>query len=109
MSYLEQYEDYAQSSQRWLDGEEAIAFLSWDSRFFYLWFDVAASFEDFCEEQGGHLLDMLSDFRKELESIGVKKFGCLESVNDFCKNKCGDNDPATFFYDDFYETVIGGC
>lgn len=108
MSYCDMYESYAESPMVWLDGEEVRANLSWDERFFYLWFEVAPVFEDFCEDIGGHMLAMLEELRAELEKIGVRKFGCLESVNDFCKSKCGDNCPANFYYDDIVETVCGG-
>ena len=76
----------AESTMRWLEGEEVTAYLDWDSRYFYVWFEPTWNFEDFCEEQGGHLLSMLSDLRHELEQIGVRRFYDLDSVNMLTKH-----------------------
>ena len=97
----------AESTMRWLEGEEVTAYLDWDSRYFYVWFEPTWNFEDFCEEQGGHLLSMLSDLRHELEQIGVRRFYDLDSVNKFCEQHCGDNEPAMFYVDETFGGVVG--
>lgn len=103
--YWDEHPSYAESVMRYLDGEEIVAHLSWDEKLYYLWFEPTCAFEDFCEEIGRE--DMLTDLLIELEKIGVRKFGSLDSVNSFCESKCGDDEPAQFIYDDYYETVEG--
>lgn len=88
------------SCMRWGNGEEVNAYLDWDERFYYLWFEVTPTFEDWCEKCPD-IAYMLDDLNTELEKIGVQKFGSLESVNAFCAQFCGDNEPAMFYFDEW--------
>lgn len=104
---IDSLERMTESTMRWLDGEEVTAYLDWDSRYFYVWFEPTWSFEDFCEEQGGDMLTMLSDLRQELAQIGVQKFYDLSSVNDYLESYCGDNEPSMFYLDETLGVVCG--
>lgn len=97
--------DQTSSVMRWLDGEEVVARLDWDERYYYVWFEPTFNFEDFCEEIGRE--DMLTELEAELDRIGVNQFCELESVNEFCKRYCGDDEPAHFYWDEFYESPVG--
>ena len=97
----------AESTMRWLEGEEVTAILDWDDRYYYVGFEPTSGFEDFAEEMGGHLLTMLADLRQELEKIGVNRFYDLDSVNEFCEQYCGDNEPSMFYVDDTFGWVCG--
>ena len=95
--------DWATSSvMRWSSGEEVIAYLDWDETRYYLWFEPTDLFTDFCAEIGRE--DMYIALNNELEQIGVQEFRLLNSVNEFCKQHCGSDDPydcAEFYEDDF--------
>ena len=91
-----------ESTMRWDGGEEVAAYLDWDERRFYLWFEPTDKFADFCKEIDRD--DLLVGLQNELAQIGVQEFGSLEGVNDYCKRNCGDDDPAMF-----YENEYGIC
>ena len=99
----------AESSMRWGSGEEVVAYLDWDERLYYLWFEPGDGYVSWCEEVlrkygDDHPMQMLNELRKELANIGVQTFGFLESVNSYCKGKCGSDDPydcAEFYEDEF--------
>lgn len=96
------------STMRWLCGEEVVAYLNWDETKYYMWFEPTSNFEDWCDETGGGMIEVLILLRKELTDIGVQEFYDLESVNEFCKRYCGSDDP----YDraEFYEDeLLGIC
>lgn len=95
------------SSMRWLEGEEVVAYLDCDEQCYYLWIEPSSNFEDFCEEQGGDMLTMLSDLRQELAQLGVQKFYDLSSVNDYLESYCGDNEPSMFYLDETLGVVCG--
>ena len=94
------------SSMRWADGEEVVAYLDWDERCYYLWFEPSLNFTVFCEEIDRE--DFLANLENELAKIGVQEFYSLEDVNEYCKEMCGSYDP----YDraEFYEDeLLGVC
>lgn len=93
------------SVMRWLEGEEVIAYLDWDDRYYYVWFEPTWMFEDFCKENNRE--DMLISLESELNQIGVNKFYDLDDVNSMCKKYCGDDEPAQFNWNEFYECPIG--
>jgi len=93
------------SVMRWSSGEEVEAYLDWDERRYYLWFEPTSGFEDWCEEvlQKEHddsMVKILAELREELAQIGVQEFCDLDGVNEFCKWYCGDDEPAYFYEDD---------
>lgn len=102
---IDTLEKMAESSMRWLDGEEVTVFLDWDDRSYYVWCEPTWNFEHYCEEQG--LLTLLSNLRQELDQIGVQQFFDLVSVNAFCRQYCGDNDPSEFYIDETFPGIIG--
>jgi len=87
------------STMVYLEGQEVKVCLDWDSRRFYVWMEPSWVFEDFCNDYGHE--DSLNDLRADLEKIGVHEFVTLDSVNAFCKQYCGDNEPASFYYDEW--------
>ena len=92
--------DYmCESTMRWGNGEEVVAYLDYDSKWFYVWFEPTWGFIDFCEETGGSMLSMLEELNIELVKLGVHQFYDLDSVNKFCANFCGDNEPSEFYLD----------
>ena len=93
------------SVMRWGNGEEVIAYLDWDERRYYLWFEPTANFIDWCEGQPD-IAYMLDELNEELAQIGVHEFCELDGVNEFCKEYCGDNEPA-FFYEDELTGICG--
>lgn len=95
------------SAMRWLSGEEVIAYLDWDERRYYLWFEPSTSFADFCEEIDRE--DMLIGLQNELAQIGVQEFCDLDSVNSYCESKCGSDDPydRAEFYEDEWGNICG--
>ena len=111
---IEDLEEMASSSMRWGSGEEVVAHLDWDERLYYLWFEPAPCFEDWCEEvmerEGDDgMMNMLKELREELDRIGVQTFCMLESVNEYCKSKCGSDDPydRAEFYEDDWGNICG--
>lgn len=90
---------YAESCMRWDCGQEVDAYLWWDERRYYLWFVPTDNFIDWCEENSeiAYLLDALY---KDLDKLGVQEFYDLDSVNEFCRGLCGDDDPAYFYEDE---------
>ena len=96
-----------ESSMRWESGEEVVAKLDWDECRFYLWFEPSYSFECFCEEIGRE--DLLVGLKNNLAQIGVKIFFDLEDVNEYCKDKCGSDDPydCARFYKDEWGDICG--
>jgi len=110
----EDLEEMATSSMRWGSGEEVVAHLDWDENRFYLWFEPTCGFEDFCEEilereHDDSMMKLLEELRAELEKIGVQEFFDLDSVNSYCKSKCGSDDPydRAEFYEDDWGNVCG--
>ena len=99
-------EEMADSVMRWGSGEEVVAHIDWDSRWYYLWFDPTMNFVDWAEENPdiAYLLEELVD---ELAKLGVQQFSSLEGVNAFCAEHCGDNEPAYFYIDDVWNDVRG--
>ena len=93
------------SVMRWDCGQEVIAYLDWDDRRYYLWFEPTDNFTDWVEECGGELDELMRDLLADIQKIGVQEFCELESVNEFCKQFCGDDEPA-FFYED---ALVGIC
>ena len=98
------------SVMRWGSGEEVVAYLDWDERRYYLWFEPTDFFVDWCEEvlereHDESMMNMLKELRAELEKIGVQEFCDLDSVNSYCKSKCGSDDP--FDRAEFYEDDLG--
>ena len=100
-----QLEDQASSVMRFLEGEEVIAYIDWDSTWYYVWLEPTWAFEDFCEEHED-CLPMLENLREELDRIGVQNFGDLDGVNRFLRRYCGDDEPAEFYLDE-YDNVVG--
>lgn len=106
---FEDLEEMASSTMRWGSGEEVVAHLDWDEWLYYLWFEPTYGFEAWCEEllerEGDDsMMKMLEELRAELANIGVQEFYDLVSVNEYCKGKCGSNDPydrAEFYVDDW--------
>lgn len=101
------------SSMRWECGEEVVAYLDWDERAYYLYFEPAYGYEDWCKEVlekdgDDSMMLALEELRDTLTKIGVQEFYDLDSVNEFCKRYCGSDDP----YDraEFYEDeLLGVC
>ena len=98
------------SVMRWCCGEEVIAYLDWDERRYYLWFEPTDNFEMWCEEvlekeNDDSLMELLAELKEQLNDIHIQEFCTLEAVNEFCKQFCGDNEPA-FFYED---ETLGIC
>ena len=111
---IEDLEEMASSTMRWGSGEEVVAHLDWDERLFYLWFEPTDGFVEWCEEVkekdgDDHLMQLLTELRAELDRIGVQTFCFLESVNSYCKNKCGSDDPydCAEFYEDDWGNICG--
>lgn len=103
---IEELDEQTSSVMRFLEGEEVVARLDWDNQRYYVWLEPTWNFEDFCEEIGRE--DMLTELQKELAEIGVHSFCDLDGVNQFCKRYCGDEDPAQFYWDEFYGCPVGG-
>lgn len=82
-----------------LEGYEVVAFLDWDERWYYVWFEPASHEIEFCEENG--YTKELEELQKELDDMGVHQFYELEDVNKYLKDYCGDNEPAEFWEGDF--------
>ena len=98
------------STMRWGRGEEVDAYLDWDEDRYYLWFEETDNFIGWCEETlekdgDSSQMEMLNELREELAKIGVREFYSLESVNEYCADMCGDNEPAFFYEDD----LLGIC
>ena len=102
----EQLEEYASSVMRWDSGVEVIAYLSWDQRAWYLWFEPTDNFLDWIEEQTD-VAYLLEDLNDDLGKIGVQEFYDLDDVNKFCKDFCGDDDPAYFYEDELLGGICG--
>lgn len=102
---VEELDYMASSSMRWLNGEEVTAFVDYDSRWYYVWFEPTWNFEDFCH--ANDLDYMLSDLEEEIGKIGVNQFYDLGSVNEFCEQYCGDNEPSEFYFDEYMN--VCGC
>ena len=98
MKATDELESMVTSSMTYLTGAEVIVNLDWDSKVFYAWLEPSSVFEDFCEEINRP--DLLNDLETDIQKIGVKRFGTLEAVNDFCESLCGDDSPAGFYDDD---------
>lgn len=96
---IEELDRMADSVMHYLDGEEVIATVDYDSTWFYVWLEPTWGFEDFCEETGGEMLAILGNLRRDLERRGVQQFRDLYSVNQWLISLCGDNEPAEFYYD----------
>jgi hypothetical protein len=102
------------SVMRWGSGEEVIAYLDWDERRYYLWFEPTDNFTDWCEEVlrgygDDRMMQMLDALTEELARIGVQEFCDLESVNKFCKKYCGSDDlyDCAEFYEDDWGNICG--
>lgn len=102
---IEDLEEQTSSVMVWLEGEEVIAHLDWDEDYYYVWFEPTSFFADFCEEIGRE--DMLIGLQNDLAQVGVHAFCDLDGVNQFCKRYCGDDEPAQFYWDEFYESPVG--
>ena len=105
---------YCESTMRWGSGEEVVAYLDWDERKYYLFFEPTSGFEESCEEvlqrEGDDsMMNLLTELRAELEKIGVQEFYDLDSVNSYCKSKCGSDDPydCAMFYEDDWGNICG--
>lgn len=97
---------YCTSVMRWGNGEEVEANLSWDDRWFYVWFEPTWGFIDWCEETGGSMQTMLEELNLELVKLGVHQFSDLDDLNAFCESFCGDDEPAEFYTDE-WDNVCG--
>jgi len=111
---MDELEIYCESTMRWGSGEVVCAYLSWDERRYYLWFEPTIGFEEWCEEVlerdgSDSMMKMLTELREELSRIGVQEFCDLDGVNSYCKNKCGSDDPfdCAEFYEDEWGNICG--
>ena len=102
------------SAMRWVCGEEVNAFLDWDERRYYLWFEPTYGFEMWCaevceKEHNNNLMELLSELKEQLNDIGIQEFCDLEAVNEFCKQFCGSDDPydCAEFYEDEWGNIRG--
>lgn len=102
------------SVMRWGSGEEVVAYLDWDERRYYLWFEPTDFFVDWCEEVlrgygDDSMMQMLDALNEELAQIGVQEFCDLDSVNSYCESKCGSDDPydRAEFYEDEWGNICG--
>jgi len=105
MKLKEQLEEQTSSVMRFLEGEEVRVCLDWDASRYYVWMEPTSNFADFCEEIGRD--DLFGGLENDLAQIGVQTFCDLDGVNRFCARYCGDDEPAEFIYDEYYETVEG--
>lgn len=103
---VEELDWQTSSVMRWLSGEEVVAYLDWDERRWYLWFEPTDLFTDWCEEVGTEMKELYDDLDNELKKIGVQEFCTLDAVNSFCEGFCGDTEPA-MFYEDEWGNICG--
>ena len=103
---IDEMDGYETSSvMRWGCGQEVVAYLDWDERAFYLWFEPTDIFLDWCEE-APDIKYLLDELNEEIRKIGVQEFYNLDEVNSYCDGLCGDDDPA-YFYEDELTGICG--
>ena len=85
--------------------------LEWDDDFYYAEMrpcydeeDLMDNFDD--KELAKEVYEAILD---DCRLFGRYMAYDLDEINEHCKRYCGDDLPAYFYYDDLWDTVVGGC